>query len=893
MADGEFCIAPCATEEECPATHACTDIGLEFTYCIPTTGSCSCREDTAGLERTCENVNSLGTCHGFEVCDAELGWIDCSAEDPINEICDYQDNDCDGQVDEDFLFEGKYASFKHCGGCNIDCGTGMPNATAICNDAMETPTCVVQFCDPGYAKLNDYQCIPTTVGLCEPCEDDEQCLLDGSLCAEVGDGTYCLSPCLDATDCPSGFQCLTMEGGTTQCMPTTGSCNCSTETPELVKSCSETSSPPGAPVTTCYGTQACMETGEWGECTVPEETCDGLDNNCDGIIDEGFLDPENKYSSLENCGQCGNNCSFLSFPQASPACDDSLAIPTCAMNCNPGMHDVNGITDDGCECIFQSNEDLPDPLALDSNCDGIDGELINGVFVAKYGNDTLPGTLLSPVRTIQTAIDRAQSEGKRDVYVATGVYIGSIDLISGVHVHGGYSGDFHQHSPLIYETVIFGGPSSTLSPGAINAAGIAGGLGATLAGFTVFGTEALGSGSSSYGIHLLNCDETVIISENTVYAGDGAKGLRGNDGLDGNDGHDGTSGSDAIDGYSTPCFGVNPGGDGGLLTCEGVSVSGGKGGISTCPDYDQAGSPQPKSSDGIYEQTMTIEHGQTGEGPGSGDGGNAGFDSLFWTGESGCGICRTPKSSAGSLFLKGAGSDGSNGQDGSMGTAGGGCTGGGSVIAGQFWGPKSGQAAGNAADGSGGGGGGAGGGTENFDCSQYNDSDYGGGGGGGGSGACGGTGASGGTGGGGSFGIFVTYTTPPNTIPALYGNTVHTGQGGDGGDGGSGGSGGVGGNGSAGGAPGDETPDAWCAELGGNGGQGGNGGHGGGGGGGCGGPSHGIHVHGQGGVDVTSYGTINAFDLANGISGDGGQGGASIGNPGGDGTSGAHSALSL
>ena len=168
------------------------------------------------------------------------------------------------------------------------------------------------------------------------------------------------------------------------------------------------------------------------------------------------------------------------------------------------------------------------------------------------------------------------------------------------------------------------------------------------------------------------------------------------------------------------------------MSCGGVDISGGPGGIATCPDYDQAGSPQPKSSDGTYEQTMTIEHGQDGSGPGAGAGGDAGFDSLFWTGESGCGICRTPKSSAGSLFLKGAGSDGSDGQDGSLGSSGAGCANSGSVVGGLFWGPSNGSGGGNAGNGSGGGGGGAGGGTENYDCTQYNDSDYGGAGGGGG-----------------------------------------------------------------------------------------------------------------------------------------------------------------
>ena len=53
------------------------------------------------------------------------------------------------------------------------------------------------------------------------------------------------------------------------------------------------------------------------------------------------------------------------------------------------------------------------------------------------------------------------------------------------------------------------------------------------------------------------------------------------------------------------------------MSCGGVDISGGPGGIATCPDYDQAGSPQPKSSDGTYEQTMTIEHGQDGSGPGA------------------------------------------------------------------------------------------------------------------------------------------------------------------------------------------------------------------------------------------------------------------------------------
>ena len=58
---------------------------------------------------------------------------------------------------------------------------------------------------------------------------------------------------------------------------------------------------PDAPVTSCTGSQGpAQEQG--GECILPEDVCDGQDNNCDGKVDEDFVDPvTGLYTSNQEC----------------------------------------------------------------------------------------------------------------------------------------------------------------------------------------------------------------------------------------------------------------------------------------------------------------------------------------------------------------------------------------------------------------------------------------------------------------------------------------------------------------------------------------------------------------------------------------------------------------
>src|SRR5690348_4959847 len=92
--------------------------------------------------------------------------------------------------------------------------------------------------------------------------------------------------------------------------------------------------------------------------------------------------------------------------------------------------------------------DVPDPGFVDSNCDGIDGDPVNAVFVSPTGNDANPGTMSSPVRTLGKAVLVAQPESK-DVYAAAGTYSEELQVASGVSVYGGYGPSWQRSLSLV------------------------------------------------------------------------------------------------------------------------------------------------------------------------------------------------------------------------------------------------------------------------------------------------------------------------------------------------------------------------------------------------------------------------------------------------------------
>ena len=940
MEDGDFCTYSCDEASKCPATFACGEVekdGETFSMCLPDSGSCSCTSETSGQVRPCQVENDIGLCLGYEFCDPGNGWVDCNAStpgpevcdgadndcdgaydeelplsqecevvvegvgtclgqstclgalgwvcqaaEPTEELCDYVDNNCNGEVDEDFVnAAGLYNDFAHCGSCTVSCETGFPNATAICDDSNDPPLCVVGQCDPGYFKYNEFQCIPIAAGLCEPCSIPENCIIEGATCVEVGGKLACTKQCDSDADCPDGYSCEPLDGEEV-CTPNSGSCSCDGTNLDLIGACAKTwptEPEPGQPFVTCYGTEQCTPDG-WGPCVLPAEVCDNMDNDCDGDVDEDFVNESGNYASVQHCGQCNNNCTFLDYANATSICDADLATPSCSMTCLDGFQDVNQSSADGCECEYIGEPDLPD--GADQNCDGVDGEIGNAVFVAKNGADENPGTIDEPMLTIQAALAKAAGEGKRDVYVASGVYAESILLAQGVALYGGYSSDFQQRNIDLNVTVIMGQDFQNDLPGAVNAFTVADAPASTvLDGFTIYGRNNTTPGGSSYAVYIRNSTDALVVTHNTIESGVGGPGLKGSDGVNGAAGADGAAGDGAFGTSQTNCGAIQPalprpGGLGGAGSCDdGVPVDGGAGGGNTCPpSYNSA--------------PVAYENGAGGQGPLAGSGGIGGYDREVW-------FCWQFPPDGECRQATGGNEVGNPGMAGGLGgygeTAGGnGCSADAAVgmVVDRLWVGTGGQPGQAGSAGSGGGGGGAGGGAQ--DGSGCNGQTHiGGAGGGGGAGGCGGTGCDGGGSGGGSFGIFLVWDEAPANVPEISGNVIHGGLGGPGGQGGSGGSGGPGGAGGAGGA--DDFNNALCAAPGGNGGDGGNGGHGEGGGGGCGGASYCLFAFGNEPGSLDSYQTQNTF--VPGAGGPGGSGGPSIGNPGDAGSSGAQASTNF
>jgi hypothetical protein len=291
----------------------------------------------------CLKGGSGSTCAGLWACapggDGGVAWV-CNAVDPEPEACNGRDDNCDGKVDELFVdAQGRYVDLHNCAACGYDCAVAIPNlrqdadggvaAGAVgCELRAEVPTCVPKQCRSGYYPYPQtlaVMCQKATSSQCRPCTVDGDCFVFSDRCVPLADDAF--SSCAQGCDtdapyagctgtvgargcCPEHHVCQVVSGRKL-CVPEAGTCTCNAARVGAERPCFKSSG-----TQTCLGEETCTArdgTYSWDECdtsVTAKELCDYQDNNCDGQVDEGFLNEHGTgtYDVDEHCGSCEKSC---------------------------------------------------------------------------------------------------------------------------------------------------------------------------------------------------------------------------------------------------------------------------------------------------------------------------------------------------------------------------------------------------------------------------------------------------------------------------------------------------------------------------------------------------------------------------------------------------------
>jgi hypothetical protein len=272
----------------------------------------------------CKGECKLGTAscpNGYVICANEAG--------PSPEICDGLDNDCDGTADNGF---DKLNDPRYCGGCNA---CNIPHAIAGC----QAGKCMIAICELGWVDLDkdlgtgcEYKCTPTGPEICDGIDNDCNGLTDTK---DPGMAQLGANPCFSAGACA---------GATATCQGSSGWI-CGYGPDVELKKCGGTTDCGGTP---CVG-------GLCSNVVAAQETlCDNKDNNCNGLTDETFLNKSKPCGEPGKKGICQGTGTWQCDGTGTALTCNITKPGSTAQNelCNGLDDDCDGLVDEGTDNDF-------------------------------------------------------------------------------------------------------------------------------------------------------------------------------------------------------------------------------------------------------------------------------------------------------------------------------------------------------------------------------------------------------------------------------------------------------------------------------------------------------------------------------------------------------------